>query len=73
MSKKPPIGPAPSWYVLPRRIKDLSEAIARYTEHERMGTDLEITLLIKQWATEINCLCDALDEIQKIKEGTSIK
>lgn len=73
MSKKPPIGVSPSWYVLPHRIKDLSEAITRYTEHERMGTDLEITSLIKQWAVEIICQCDALDEIQKIKERTNIK
>ena len=68
MSKKPPIGAAPSWYVIPNRIKELSEAIARYTEHERMGIDLEVTSIIKQWATEINYLCDALDEIQKIKK-----
>lgn len=68
VSKKPPIGASPSWYVIPNRIKELSEAIARYTEHERMGRDLEVTSIIKQWATEINYLCDALDEIQKIKK-----
>lgn len=71
MSNKPPIGASPSWYVLPQRIKDLSEAITRYAEHERMGTDFEVTSLIKQWAVEIICQCDALDKIQKIKEESN--
>lgn len=47
--KKPPLGTCPSWYVIPKRIKELSDAISRFTEHERIGKDEEVTSAIREW------------------------
>ena len=66
---KPPIGASPEWYILPHRIKDLSDAISRYTEHERIGSDKEVTSVMRKWATEIICHCDTLDRLNDLKEG----
>ena len=65
---KPPIGPSPNWFVIPSRIKELSDSIARYTDHERIGSDKQVTQVIREWATEIICHCDTLDRLQDLKE-----
>ena len=65
---KPPIGASPEWFILPRRIKDLADGISNYTEHERIGSDKEVTELMRKWATEIICHCDTLDRLQDLRE-----
>ncbi len=65
---KPPIGASPEWYVLPHRIKYLADAISMYTAHERIGSDKEVTSVMRKWATEIICHCDTLDRLQDLKE-----
>ena len=66
---KPPIGANPEWFALQHRIEDLADAISRYTEHERIGSDKEVTAVMRKWATEIICHCDTLDRLQDLKEG----
>ncbi len=66
--KKPPIGVSPSRFVIPRRIKELSDAISRYSAHYRICHDKSVTNLIREWATEIICQCDTIDKIQDIRE-----
>lgn len=66
---KPPVGASPEWYILPHRIKDLSDAISRYSESDRIGNDKEVTVVMRKWATEIICHCDTLDRLQDLKEG----
>lgn len=65
---QPPIGVSPTWFVITRRIDELSQAISRYSKHERMGNDEEVTRLIKAWSREISMLCDVLDEVERIKK-----
>lgn len=69
--KKPPIGVSPSWYVIPNRIKELANAISRYSEHNRICHDKDITNLIRELAEEIICHCDTVDKIQDIRERDS--
>lgn len=69
--QKPPLGAGPSWYVLPKRIKELSDAIGRYTECERMTKDKKVTGLIKEWATEIIRHCETIDRIQELREESN--
>ena len=66
---KPPIGVRPSWFALPHRIKELADAISRYTEHKRMCTSKEATQLIREWATEIIGMCDTIDKVIDVKES----
>lgn len=66
---KPPIGANPEWFALQHRIKYLADAISRYTEHERIVSDKEVTAVMRKWATEIICHCDKLDRLQDLKEG----
>ena len=66
--EKPPIGVRPSWYAIPARIKELADGISRYTGHERIGTDKEVTQVIRGWACEIMCHCNTLDKIQDLKK-----
>lgn len=60
--KKPPIGVSPAQYVIPNRIKELSEAISRFAEYENYR-DKEFTNAIKKWAVEIECHCDTLKRL----------
>lgn len=66
MSKyiEPPLGVAPSWYYIPRRIKDLSEAIVRYVEHyEKHLSSLDYKYerdmfeCLQSWAKEVSLFC----------------
>lgn len=66
---KPPIGASPVWYILPNRIKDLADAISRYSEYDRIGNDKSVTAVMRKWATEIICHCDTLDRLQDLKES----
>jgi hypothetical protein len=63
---KPPIGASPYWYVQQTRIKDLSEAITRYSEHKVLNKDY--ANLIKVWATEIKLCCDTYIKINDMEE-----
>lgn len=67
---QPPLGVSPSWFVIPHRIKELADAISRYTEHERICKDKEVSSVIRQWAVEIENHCDTLDKIQDVKINT---
>lgn len=60
---KPPIGVSPASYLLPNRIKDLANAISRYSEHERIYVDKEVNKIIREWATEIIGVCDTIDKL----------
>lgn len=65
--EKPPIGTAPSWIALPQRIVDLSGAIARFAESDRMNTEA-----VREWAKEIICHCNTMDELKSnpaLKDG----
>lgn len=53
---------APNWIMLPQRIADLSGAIARSAESDRMNTDV-----VREWAREIICHCNTLDELKMEK------
>lgn len=61
---KPPLGVSPAWYVLPRRIDELAEAISRYTKHDGIMSNKEVTDLIKIWANEIIGHCETIDRIK---------
>ena len=65
--KKPPIGVKPLWFVTPNRIKELSDAISRYTEHENICTDNDVTEKIKEWAMEIMCHCNTIQILNDFK------
>lgn len=58
--QKPPLGTVPNWLVLPQRIADLSGAIIRSAESDQMSTDA-----IREWAQEIICHCNTMDELEK--------
>lgn len=62
--KKPPLGASPSWYIIPKRIQDLTSGIFNFTQHDRIGKDKEVTKFMRLWATEIICHCDTLDMLQ---------
>lgn len=61
--QKPPIGVQPSRVAIPNRIKDLSDSISRYTEHEFICSDNNVSEKIKEWATEIVCHCDTIQKL----------
>lgn len=58
--KKPPIGTVPNWIVLPQRISELSGAITRSAESDQMNADA-----VREWAKEIICHCNTMDEAWK--------
>ena len=57
MAEKPPIGVSPWWFIYPKRVVELSEAITRYAEFSREHTLVrsakEDYKMIYQWALEI--------------------
>lgn len=53
----------PNWFVLPHRITELSGAITRNSESERMSTDT-----VRELAREIICHCNTMDELNSKKE-----
>lgn len=65
--KKPPLGTCPSWYAIPKRIQGLSDAISRFTGHDSIGKDKEVTMAIREWAVEIICHCNTLDKLQDFR------
>ena len=65
---KPPIGIRPSWYVLSDRIKEIADGISRYTEHERICIDNDVTDLIKEWSMEIICHCNTIQELNDFRK-----
>lgn len=54
--EKPPIGVAPHWYFAQSRIKELSEAITRYSKYKLFH--INEANLIKYWANEIILQCE---------------
>lgn len=66
---RPPVGASPDWCILPLRIKDLSDAISRFSESDRIGNDKSVTKFMRIWATEIICHCDTLDRLQDLNES----
>lgn len=56
-NEKPPIGVSPWWFIYPKRVVELSEAITRYAEfsskHTLIRSTKEDYKLIYQWAMEI--------------------
>ena len=56
-TEKPPIGVSPWWFIYPKRVIELSEAITRYAEFSRKHTLVRKTKddykAIYQWAMEI--------------------
>ena len=54
---KPPLGVSPHWYIHNKRIKELSEAITRYSDfimhYSNVQDGRKYYELISKWATEI--------------------
>lgn len=61
---KPPLGTAPSWIAIPRRISDLAGAISRSAESIDMKIDM-----VRTCAQEILCHCDTMDKLEKQEHG----
>lgn len=63
---KPPIGVSPHWFVHNKRIKELSNAITRYTDfimrYNNIQDGRDYYNVISEWANEIKML--AAIEIQ---------
>ena len=55
--EKPPIGVSPWWFIYPKRVVELSEAISRYAEFSSKRTLIRNTAedykAIYRWAMEI--------------------
>ena len=66
---KPPIGVRPHWYVHNERIKELAEAINRFTEHiSAHQNTIDLTQYyesIAEWAKEIECLAKLEAALEK--------
>jgi hypothetical protein len=66
---KLPIGVSPSWYVIPKRNKELAEAILRYInfdiEHNSTRNTKEDLELIIKWSTELKMNCETLLAIKE--------
>ena len=59
---KPPFGVSPHWYIYNKRIKELCEAITRYSDfimhYPDVQDEREYYELISKWATEIKMLAE---------------
>lgn len=60
---KPPLGVSPHWYIYNKRIKELGEAITRYSDfiimhYSDVQDEREYYELISKWATEIKMLVE---------------
>ena len=59
---KPPIGVSPHWYIYNKRIKELSEAITRYSDFIMRGINIQDVRkyyeFISKLATEIKMLAE---------------
>lgn len=59
---KPPIGVSPHWYIYNKRIKELSEAITRYSDfiekYVHIKDDRDYYKSIAKWADEIKKLAE---------------
>lgn len=73
---KPPVGVSPHWFVYPKRMKELHEAIGRYLEHIEQHRHIENHELyykaVASWAREIETLAllEAECEKRERKEET---
>lgn len=58
--KKPPLGVSPGWFIHPKRIEELNEAIGRYIKHikenQHIETHSQHYKIIALWAREIESL-----------------
>ena len=56
-TEKPPLGVSPWWFIYPKRVIELSEAITRYADFSSKRTLIRNTVadykMIHQWALEI--------------------
>lgn len=56
-NEMPPLGVSPWWFIYPKRVVELSEAIKRYAEfsskHTLIRSTKEDYKMIYQWAMEI--------------------
>lgn len=68
---KPPIGVSPHWFVYNKRIKELSNAITRYTDfimrYNNIQDGRDCYNVISEWANEIKMLAEI--EIQLLSTG----
>ena len=66
MAPKPPIGVSPYWFVYPKRIKELSEAITSYIDYAITNNGIISTIgiysLIAKWAAEVKILAELMVE-----------
>lgn len=57
---KPPLGVCPSWFIHPKRIEELNEAIGRFIKHiktnQHTETHSQQYRVIALWAREIESL-----------------
>ena len=63
-NEKPPIGVNPWWFIYPKRVIDLSEAITRYAnysfKHSLVRRTKEDYKVIYQWAMEIAKIAETM-------------
>lgn len=59
---KPPLGVSPHWYIYNKRIKELCDAITKYSDFIMHCPDVQDERkyyeLISKWATEIKMLAE---------------
>lgn len=71
--EKPPLGVSPHWFVYPKRIIEISEAITRTTEFAYKYTatrnSKESYKVIRQWAIEIAGLAEIMVDVEGLKDG----
>ena len=59
--EKPPLGVMPAWLLYKTRIKDLAEAIARYSEFDSPNSIKQIT----KWGEELYSLIHLYDYLER--------
>lgn len=74
---KPPIGVSPHWFVHNKRIKELSNAITRYTDfimrYNNIQDGRDYYNAIAEWANEIKMLAEIEIQLLSTKNKESEK
>lgn len=72
-NEKPPIGVSPWWFIYPKRVIELSEAISRYAEfslkHTLVRKTKEDYKAIRQWAMEIEKIAETMILMSEEREN----
>ncbi len=73
-TEKPPIGVSPWWFIYPKRVIELSEAISRYADFASKRTLFAHSTndykLIYQWAMEIAHIAETMAAMGGMQDET---